>query len=174
MVFMGLFLWRSVREQTSWEPALGKGDHCTPVLHTILTGLGSTRQVTLLKPGPRKAGPEPGDRMSYLTQLHSLFSGVPLVVFCPGRRQTLSDGTATNCHVHRVLWAGLIHIRKQMPHHCGMRSAQAVSTVWVLTRSVGQPPQRQFSTWGPHTRHPHSNSQRQRNHSHEVAMKSVK
>lgn len=139
MVFMGLFLWRSIRGRTSWEPALGKGDHegdhCTPVLHTILTGLGSTWQATLLKPGPRKAGPEPGDRMSYLTQLHSLFSGVSLVVFCPGRRQTLSDGTATNCHVHRVLWAGLIHIWKQMPHHCGMRSAQAVSTVWVLTRS---------------------------------------
>lgn len=75
MVFMGLFLWRSVREWTSWEPALGEGDHegdhCTPVLHTILTGLGSTRQATLLKPGPRKAGPKPGDRMSYLTQLHS-------------------------------------------------------------------------------------------------------
>lgn len=75
MVFMGLFLWRGVREQTNWEPAPGKGDHkgdhCTPVLHTILTGLGSTRQATLLKPGPRKAGPEPGDRMSYLTQLHS-------------------------------------------------------------------------------------------------------
>lgn len=64
---------KSVREQTRWEPALGKGDHrsehCTPVLHAILTGLGSTRQATLLKWGPRKAGPEPGDRMSYLTQL---------------------------------------------------------------------------------------------------------
>lgn len=95
MVFMGLFLWRSVREWTSWEPALGEGDHegdhCTPVLHTILTGLGSTRQATLLKPGPRKAGPKPGDRMSYLTQLHSLFSGVSLVVFCPGYKWPCSS-----------------------------------------------------------------------------------
>lgn len=50
------------------DPPLSKGDHCTPVFYTTLTGLGSTRQATLLKPGPRKAGPEPGDRMSYLTQ----------------------------------------------------------------------------------------------------------
>lgn len=93
------FLWslwgcsygrRSDREQTSWEPALGKGDHkgdhCTPVLHIILTGLGSTRQATLLKPGLMKAGPEPGDRMSYLTQFTLSFQWGFLDSFLPWQK----------------------------------------------------------------------------------------
>lgn len=65
---------RSNREQTSWEPALGKGDRCTPVLHITLTGLGSTQQGHSAEAGPHEGWSRAWRQNVLFNSIYTLFS----------------------------------------------------------------------------------------------------